>query len=313
MRALLLGIQAVLPDGRVFDGLTALRKDNRGYDLRQLLCGAEGTLGVVTAAALRLVPALQQRVVAWAGLDSPDVALAVLRGLEARLGEVIESFELVPDDALQLVLRHIPGMRAPLDSAHRWHVLIECGDAAPGDTLRDRLTAALADLMDDATIGDAALAGNERQADQFWALRENISEAERVDGVSAKHDVSVAVSAMPSFILTARVAVEQAFPGVRVIAFGHLGDGNVHFNVRAPEGADSREWLAASGAMISAFVHDLVQQAGGSLSAEHGIGQMKLTEFVRLSDPVRLETLLAIKRALDPCGIMNPGKLLPLA
>lgn len=310
MRALLLGIEAVLPDGSLFEGLSALRKDNRGYDLRQLLAGAEGTLGIVTAASVRLVPSVARRAVAWVGVASPGDALRLLRRLEESVGDAIESFEILPDDGLDLVLKHIPGTRAPLAGRHRWHVLIEAtapaGGADPGEALGAGLAGS--DLVEDAT-----LAASEAQAEALWRLRESMSEAERIDGIAAKHDVAVAVSAMPAFMESARREVEAAFPGARVLAFGHLGDGNVHFNVRPPVNADNGAWMAANGAKVSAFVHDLTVAAGGSISAEHGIGQTKLAEFARLGDPVRLGAMRAIKRALDPSGIMNPGKLVPLA
>lgn len=308
MRALVLGIEAVLPDGGLFDGLSALRKDNRGYDLRQLLAGAEGTLGVITAAALRLVPAAGSRSVAWVGLATAQDALALLRRLEAATGEAIESFEIVPADALDLVLRHIPGTRAPLSGAHAWHALIEAvaPEGAPPVPLDEAILAA-------GLAEDAVLAASEAQADALWRLRESISEAERIDGMAAKHDIAVPVSLMPRFMGEARAAVEARFPGTRVIAFGHLGDGNVHFNVRAPAGEDDRAWFARDGAAVSAFVHDLVTAAGGTLSAEHGIGRLKRAEFARLADPARLAAMRAIKNALDPDGIMNPGVLVPLA
>lgn len=311
MRALVVGIEAVLPDGSLFDGLSALRKDNRGYDLRQLLAGAEGTLGIVTAASLRLVPQVGARAVAWAGLPSPAAALALLRRIEAATGESVETFELVPDVALDLVLRHIPGTRAPLAGRHRWNALIEAvappGAPDPADALATAIAAAAAaGLVEDATV-----AASEAQAGGLWKLRESISEAERADGGAAKHDVSVPVSTMPGFILSARAEVERAFAGARVIAFGHLGDGNVHFNVRPPAEADRSAWLDGQGALVTRMVHDLTVAAGGSISAEHGIGQTKLAEYVRLADPARLAAQRAIKAALDPRGIMNPGKLLP--
>lgn len=313
MRALTLGIEAVLPDGSLFEGLSTLRKDNRGYDIRQLLAGSEGTLGVITAASLKLVPAAPHRVVAWLGLSSARGALTMLRRLEGVLGDAVESFELVPDSALALVLEHIPDTRAPLAGTYPWHALVELRTAHdPGD-MRKHCEAVLAKALDDGLIADAALAESESQAAAFWKLREVISEAERADGMAAKHDVSVPVSAMPEFIETAREAVEARFAGARVIAFGHLGDGNVHFNVRAPAESDDRAWFAQTGDAVSRFVHDMTRDAGGSLSAEHGIGQLKLAEFGRLVDPARLATMRAIKQALDPLGIMNPGKLVPLA
>lgn len=313
MRALILGIEAVLPDGSLFEGLATLRKDNRGYDLRQLLTGAEGTLGIVTAAALRLVPAVATRAVAWAGLSTPRDALTLLRRLEDRTGEAVESFELVPANALALVLGKIPGARAPLAAPAPWNVLIEAVGAQGAPDPVDALQEALADAIEDGLVIDATIAASEAQAEALWALRESISEAEKLDGPSVKHDISVPVSEMPAFLERERERVETAFPGSRIIAFGHLGDGNIHFNLLPPEDAERGAWIAGHGAAASAMVHDLVAQAGGSLSAEHGIGQAKLAEFARLTDPVRLHALRAIKRAFDPLGIMNPGKLVPLA
>lgn len=313
MRALVLGIEAVLPDGSLFDGLATLRKDNRGYDLRQLLTGAEGTLGVVTAAALRLVPAVASRVVAWVGLGTPQDALTLLRRLEERTGEAVESFELVPANALALVLDKIPGARAPLAEICPWNVLIEAvgthGGPEPVEVIEEGLAAAIREGL----VRDAAIAASEAQAEALWALRESVSEAEKIDGPSVKHDISVPVSEMPAFLDRERERVEARFPGSRIIAFGHLGDGNIHFNLLPPEGADRNGWIGQYGRAASEMVHDLVAAAGGSLSAEHGIGQAKLGEFARLTDPVRLHALRAIKAALDPLGIMNPGKLVPLA
>jgi FAD/FMN-containing dehydrogenase len=313
MRSLLLGIEAVLPDGRLFSGLSALRKDNRGYDLRQLLAGAEGTLGIVTAASLRLEPAIGERVVAWVGMKTAEDALRVLRALERRLGDAVEAFELVPRAGLELVLAQIERMRDPLSDAHGTYALIEAVFPQAAQVGREAVEAALAGIMEDGLIEDASIAATEAQAEALWALRENISEAERLDGISVKHDISVPVSAMPGFMHSAAVEVEAAFAGARVLAFGHLGDGNIHFNVRSPQGQAARAWFDANNAAISRMVHDLVTAAGGSISAEHGIGQLKLAEFARVAGPVRLGALRAIKQALDPRGIMNPGKLVPLA
>jgi FAD/FMN-containing dehydrogenase len=310
MRSLVLGLEAVLPDGSLFEGLSALRKDNRGYDLKQLLIGAEGTLGVVTAASLRLVPAAGSRSVAWVGLGSPASALALLRRLEARLGEAVESFELVPRDALALVLAGIAGTRPPLAGEHRWHVLVESFAPEGGRDAAEALQEALAGALEEGLAEDAVVAASEAQAAALWRLRESIAEAERLQGPSVKHDVSVPVSAMPAFINHARAAVEGRFEGVRVVAFGHLGDGNVHFNVQPPAGAEPEAWLRDRSAQVTRLVHDLVGEAGGSISAEHGIGQSKLAELARTAEPARLAALRAIKRALDPAGIMNPGKLI---
>lgn len=311
MRSLVLGLEAVLPDGSRFDGLSSLRKDNRGYDLKQLLIGAEGTLGIVTATTLRLYPAAPHRVVGWAGLDSAGQALKLLRRLEKALGPAVETFELVPAGSLALVLDHLPDARSPIATRTPWNALIEARSASDRAQLYERFEQAMAEAYNDGLIADAAIAASESQAEQFWRLREMIPEAERREGGGAKHDVSVPVSAMPGFIETATTEVEWAFAGARVNAFGHLGDGNVHFNVRAPEGADPKQWLADQGGAVTRLVHDLVAEAGGSLSAEHGIGVLKREEFARLVDPARLAALHGIKRALDPQGIMNPGKLLP--
>ncbi|MBV9929830.1 MAG: FAD-binding oxidoreductase [Alphaproteobacteria bacterium] len=309
MRSLVLGLEAVLPDGSVFSSLAPLRKDNRGYDLKQLLIGAEGTLGVVTAATLRLVPAVGTRAVAWIGVDSPRAALALLRRLEARLGDAVESFELVPANALALVLRHVPGTRAPLARPQPWNVLIEAVAPVGAADPCGALEAALADALADGAAADAVVAASEAQAESFWKLRDTISEAERAEGPALKHDISVPVSAMPEFVVEAARAVEDRYPGTRAIAFGHLGDGNVHFNVQPPTGPDAAAWLAARGEEASGFVYELVIAARGSISAEHGIGQMKAATLARTDPPARLAALHAVKRALDPGGIMNPGKL----
>jgi FAD/FMN-containing dehydrogenase len=307
MRALVLGVEAVLADGSVHDGLSGLKKDNRGYSLDQLLIGSEGTLGVITAAALRLVPAIRGRAVAWLGLASPAEALAVLRELERGTAHV-EGFEIVPADSLALVLKHIPGTRAPLAGAHGWHVLVELTDdgslAEPPEELLAKL---LAPLAERGLVEDAAIAASEAQAEAFWRIRDSISEAERAEGPTLAHDISVPVDSMPSFMVAAASQVERAFPGTIASGFGHLGDGNVHFHVRA--GATSAPgWYESQAPAITRLVHDLVTAAGGSISAEHGIGQMKRGELARLA-PERVAALKAIKQALDPKRIMNPGKL----
>jgi FAD/FMN-containing dehydrogenase len=251
------------------------------------------------------------RAVAWAGLRTPHDALRLLRRLEAATGEAIESFEAMPANALDMVLRNIPGTRAPLANAHEWGVLIEQTAPVGAVDPTEMLTGLLASAVEEGLVEDAVVAANEAQAEAFWRLRESVAEAERVDGPAAKHDVSVPVSAMPDFLVDARKAVEERFAGSRVLAFGHLGDGNIHFNVQPPVSADGKAWLEAENDAVNAFVHDFVAARGGSLSAEHGIGQLRLAEFQRTIDPVRLRTLRAIKQALDPLGILNPGKLVP--
>jgi len=313
MRVLVAGVEAVLPDGSIHDGLAALKKDNRGYDLNQLLIGAEGTLGVVTAAALRLAPAIVARGVAWAGVASPDDALALLRRMEAAT-DTIESFEIIPGDSLGLVIEHIPGTRAPLAGAHPWHLLIEAVTSDPAAEPPARLLERLLEpALDAGLVADAVIAASEAQAEAFWRLRDSLSEAERASGPAVQHDISVPVEAMPRFMIEAARAAEARFVGTHATAFGHLGDGNVHFHVRAPAGANRDRWYAEEAPAITRFVHDLVVAAGGSISAEHGIGQMKLDELARLAPPGRLAALRAIRRALDPAGIMNPGKLVTLA
>lgn len=312
MRKLVLGIEAVLPDGSLYEGLAALKKDNRGYDLTQLLIAAEGTLGVITAASLHLVPDVIDRAVAWVGVESPDQALELLRSMEAASGDAIESFELIPASSLRLVLKHIADTRAPLETPHPWHVLIEYVRSQPmAPSPVEALEALLAAEFEAGRLQDAALAASEAQANAFWKIRDSISAAERAHGPAMQHDISVPVDDMPRFIREASVEVERAFPGVWVNAYGHLGDGNVHFHVRAPEGTTDPDWRAKVGKAASGMVYDLVSAAGGSISAEHGIGQMKRDELGRLSSPARIAALRAIKSALDPKGIMNPGKLVP--
>jgi len=309
MRSLVAGVEAVLPDGSVHSGLSGLKKDNRGYSLDQLLIGAEGTLGVITAVALKLVPAIAERAVAWAGVDSPTKALELLRFLEARTSS-IEGFELVPQDSLDLVLKHVPGTRAPLAGKHSWHALIEATTADPVSDIAGELQRLLAAALQEGIIEDAVIAANEAQAEAFWKLRDTISEAERAEGQTRAHDISVPVADMPTFIIEAAAKVEAAFPGVVATGFGHLGDGNIHFHVRAGSHA-APEWYEAEGERITMMVDDLVTAAGGSISAEHGIGQLKRAEFARLAPPGRIHALRAIKAAIDPLGIMNPGKLIP--
>jgi len=310
MRQLVQGIEAVLPDGSLFEGLSPLKKDNRGYSLTQLLIGAEGTLGIVTAASLRLVPAIGERVVAWVGLETPQAALRLLHHLETLVGDAVESFELVPASSLALVLDHVPDTRAPLAAVHPWNVLVEAVAPMASESPETALYHALRSALETGIAADATIAASEAQAEALWRLRDSISEAEKKDGPAAKHDISVPVAAMPAFVVEAARGVEARFAGTRVNAFGHLGDGNIHFNVRAPAGAGA-EWVESDGKAVTAFVHDLVTAVGGSISAEHGIGQMKLAELARLAGPARLGALRAIKQAIDPAGIMNPGKLVP--
>jgi len=314
MRSLVAGIEAVLPDGSIFEGLAALKKDNRGYDLKQLFVGGEGTLGVVTAATLKTVPALVDRCVSWAAVDSTDAAYQLFRFLSSRTPQSLEGFEIIPETCLNSVLRYIPGTRSPLEGEHRWHVLIEIvrdqPDAQDPRSVTENL---LADAMERDLIEDATLATSEQQAEDFWKIRDSIAEAERANGPALQHDISVPVPGMARFINEASPVIEARFPGTKVAAFGHMGDGNVHFHVKAPTGVQAQEWMRDFGKQITPLVHDLVIAAGGSISAEHGIGQNKRAELGRLSSDARLSMLRAIKTAIDPKNIMNPGKLVPLA
>ena len=313
MRALVEGVEAVLPDGTILHGLDALKKDNRGYDLKQLLIGAEGTLGIITAASLRLVPAIAIRAVGWVGVRSPADALALLRLTERQLGDSVEGFEIIADDGLGHVLSHIPGTRCPIETRTPWHVLIEVDHAdLSNPSPAERLEGALAQALEQGLAVDATIAANDAQAAAFWRLRESLSEAERAQGPALQYDISVPVARMPAFMIDMAAAAERTFAGTTASSFGHLGDGNVHFHVRAPKGTtDGPAWIAAEGKSINAFVHDAVVAAGGSISAEHGIGQMKRAELGRLASPARLHALRAIKAALDPLGLMNPDKLIP--
>jgi len=311
MRAQVLGIEAVLASGEVLDLMTPLKKDNRGFDLKQLMIGSEGTLGIVTAAALRLLPAATGRATAWVGLGGIIEARTLLRHVERAMGETLEGFEVVPAHCLESVLAHQPSARAPLAERHAWNALVECVSPAADDAaLREALEAALGAALEEGLIADAAIAASDAQAEAFWHLRDGISAAERARGPAVQHDISVPVERMPEFILAAVPAIEAAFPGTRAVAFGHLGDGNVHFHVLAPAGAARGVWEEAEGKTVSARVHDLVTAWGGSISAEHGIGQMKVDELARLHDPVALAVMARVKQALDPAGLLNPGKLI---
>ncbi len=307
MRGLVAGVEAVLPDGSVHDGLAALRKDNRGYDLTQLLVGAEGTLGIVTAATLRIVPAVAARAVGWAGVASPHAALALLRRLEART-DALESFELLPEESLRAALAHLSA-QPPLAGRHPWHVLIEATAGEGQGDPAQLLETLLGEALEAGNAADAIVAASEAQAQAFWRLRDSLSDAERAQGPAVQHDISVPVEAMPDFMIDAASACDARFPGTHASGFGHLGDGNVHFHVRAPAGVDPVRWYAEDAPGITRFVHDLVVAAGGSISAEHGIGQMKLGELARLSSPARMAALRAVKAAFDPQGLLNPGKL----
>ena len=308
-RELVLGLEVVLPDGRVWDGLRGLRKDNTGYDLKQLFIGAEGTLGIVTAAVLKLFPAIRSRATAWVAVPDPRAAVRLLGMLRAACGERVSAFEIVGRTALGLVLQHIPGARDPLAGAPAWSVLVELSDPDVDAPLDAQLQAVLGEACAQGLAADAAVAASAAQAQALWALREDISEAQRIEGVSIKHDVSVPVSRIPEFLERAGAALAARWPDVRVVAFGHIGDGNLHYNLSKPAADDNAAFIART-AEVNLVVHDLVCELGGSISAEHGLGQLKREEVLRYKPALEMELMRRVKQAFDPAGLMNPGKVL---
>jgi FAD/FMN-containing dehydrogenase len=309
-RDLVLGLEVVLPDGRVWNGLRSLRKDNTGYDLKHLFIGAEGTLGVITAAVLKLFPRPAASATAWIAVSGPQAGLELLALLRRHCGERISAFELIARDCLELVLRHIPGTRDPLPAAHAWYVLAEVADAGPGEAPRRALESALEAAMEAGLVADAAIAESATRAEALWRLRESIPEAARQQpGMLYRHDISVAVSRIPAFVAEAREALQRRFPGAAIICFGHLGDGNLHYNCFVP-GRERADAAAREARDVTDLVYDIVQRYGGSFSAEHGIGRAKVAELARYKSAVEIDLMRAVKRALDPRGIMNPGKVL---
>ncbi len=307
-RAMVLGLEVVLADGRVWDGLRGLRKDNTGYDLKQLFIGSEGTLGIVTAAVLALFPAPRTRVTALAAVADVAAAIGLLRIARDALGDRLVGFELISDFALALSRKHHPGAPDPLPG-HAWYVLVQADDSAPDAPLAALVEGALAQAVAAGHVADAVVAHSQEQAAKLWALRENISEAQRREGPNIKHDIALPVAAIPSFLDASGAALRSALPGVRFVIFGHLGDGNLHYNLVAPEGIPAEPFMAAQ-AEANRIVHDLVAGAGGSFSAEHGIGQMKRGELIRYKSAVELDLMRCVKHALDPDGLLNPGKVL---
>ena len=305
-RELALGLEVVLPDGRVWDGLRGLRKDNTGYDLTQLFIGSEGTLGVITAAVLRLFPATPVHATAWVSV--PDVAAAVgLLGLvQERTGVHLSTFEIVNRAALDLVLAHLPGTHDPAPGTG-WAVLVELSGTTNLDT---PLEEALADAIEQGLATDAAVAGSPAQRAALWALREGISEAQRIEGAALKHDVTLPIAGLADWVARVAPLVDALVPGVRLVTYGHVGDGNLHYNLSAPTGADDA--LRAHAAELSQAIHDAVAAAGGSISAEHGLGATKAAAAASYKSAVEVDLMRAIKHALDPDGLMNPGKVLPL-
>ncbi len=309
-RQLVMGLEVVLADGRIWNGLRALRKDNTGYELKELFLGSEGTLGIITKAVLRLYPKLQQKAVAFAGCSSFDQALQLLHTAQKRAGDVLMACEAMNQLSVELACRHIDGVDNPLESQHNCYVLLEFGSSNANADLNAVMEATLNDAFLAEIIEDAVIAQSESQASAIWKIRESIPPAQKREGGSIKHDISVPVSKTPEMIAKATDLVESLLPGVRVVAFGHLGDGNIHFNLTQPQGADKQEFLSHWHS-TNEKVHDLVETMGGSFSAEHGIGQLKTGEMARLKSDVELDLMHTLKSALDPQNRLNPGKVLP--
>ncbi len=307
-RDLVLGLEVVLADGRVWDGLRGLRKDNTGYDLKQIFLGAEGTLGIITGAVLKLFAKPRAVETAFVAVPGVGAAVSLLRLAEDATGGLVTGFELMPRIGLEFVIRHLAGASDPLAAPSPWYVLLELSSGGDGDRLAQALEALLATAMDKGLVGDAAIARSEAQRAGFWRLRESMSDVQRLEGGSIKHDVSVPVSAVADFIDSATKAVEARLPGIRPVPFGHVGDGNIHFNLSQPATMDKADFVALWDEM-NAIVHGLVRELGGSISAEHGVGRMKRDEIAATKSPVEIELMRTLKKALDPKNILNPGKV----
>jgi D-lactate dehydrogenase (cytochrome) len=310
MRDLVLGLEVVLPDGRVLDGLRGLRKDNTGYDLKQLFIGAEGTLGFVTAATCKLFPQPRSVVTAWVATPSVGAAISLYAAARNELGDDLTAFEFASQFTVELVLKNMAGSRSPLTQSSPWYLLVEVSTPRDDAELETHVQEFLARMQDAGLVSDGVVAASHAQRAALWGLRHSMSEAQKKEGASIKHDVSVPVARMEDFLTQATVAVGQLVPGVRVVAFGHLGDGNVHFNLTQPYQADGAAFLARWDE-ISHRVHEIAVSFGGSFSAEHGIGALKVAELAHWRAGVPLDLMRAIKQAIDPLGIMNPGKLFP--
>ena len=313
-RQLVLGLEVVTPQGEIWNGLRALKKDNTGYDLRDLYLGAEGTLGIITRAVLKLWPKPKDVATAWVAVPSPEAAVALLSGAHAASEDNVTSCELMGRQGIDLVLQHIPGATDPLAERHDWYVLLEWSstrarrDGENQGGLREKMEAYLGEAMEQGLVLDATIAQNETQARALWALRENHTEASKKEGPSVKHDISVAVSRIPSFVTDGLAAMRKALPEGRPVTFGHVGDGNLHFNCQAPVGWDKARFTPHA-RTVTAAIYDLVVSYGGSISAEHGIGLLKVDELAHYRSQVEIDTMRTIKRALDPQNLMNPGKI----
>lgn len=308
MRQLCLGLEVVLPTGEIWNGLRRLKKDNTGYDLRDLFIGSEGTLGVITGAVLKLFPKPRGHQVAFAGLNSPEDALKLFDRASTLCGAALTGFELMPRIGIDFTTKHIPGVRDPLDTVHPWYALIDISTSDTAETAQTMIEDLLEKGFEAGVVQNAVIASSDAQRTALWHMRESMSDAQKPEGGSIKHDVSVPVSKIPVFMAEAEAAVMQALPGARICAFGHLGDGNIHYNISQPVGADKAEFIARW-REINHIVHGIVLSHGGSISAEHGIGQLKRDELADIRPGIELELMRRIKTAFDPAGVMNPGKV----
>ena len=307
-RDLCLGLEVVTADGRIWNGLRGLRKDNTGYALRDLFIGSEGTLGIITAAVLKLYPLPAARLVAFSALNSLDVAVSFLDGVTQRLGSTLTGFELMSSDALDLVIKHFPEARNPLETRTPWYVLSEVSDPVSEQNAMLAFEKILSEAVESGIVADAVIAQSLAQSEALWALREDASEAQGMEGKTIKHDISIPISRIPKFVATASALFHDRFPGDRLVVFGHLGDGNLHFNVSPPIGENDTSFMARQDT-INQAVHDLVASCDGSISAEHGLGVLRKAEAARYKSPIEWELMRAVKNALDPKGLMNPGKI----
>ena len=311
MRDLTLGLEVVLPDGRIWNGLRTLRKDNTGYDLKQLFIGGEGTLGIITAATLKLFPRPQETVTALIAFERVEDVMETFALARAASGDQLTAFELIPRIGLEIAMKHVPGVVDPIAAPYPCYALLDVASSRRGGGLRDAVEAFLADVMERELVRDGVIAASDAQAKDLWRIREGIVEGQKQEGGSIKHDVSVPVSRVAAFIRETGPAIEAACPGVRIVAFGHVGDGNIHYNLSQPVGADRDAFLARREEM-NRIVHDRIAALGGSISAEHGIGRLKLGELEHYKSPVELDLMRCVKHALDPENIMNPGKIIAL-
>jgi FAD/FMN-containing dehydrogenase len=311
-RDLCLGLEVVTPHGEIWEGTSGLRKDNTGYDLRDLMIGSEGTLGIITAATMKLYPLPAAQLTAWAAVPSLDHAVTLLGLAHKHLGSGLTGFEVMGKFALSLVAKHFPAMRVPFidDEATPYCVLLENSDSESEDHARARFEALLETAFEDGCVSDAVVAENLTQAHQLWHVRESIPLAQAEEGLNIKHDISIAVSRIPAFVTATDALLRQEIPGVRLVNFGHLGDGNLHYNVQAPAGGDNMAFLRDNEDHINTLVYDSVEKFGGSFSAEHGVGALKIDKLEKHKSPVALEMMRAIKRGLDPQNILNPGRVI---